>query len=110
MKAVWHFAKKFKRTKVVTRKWMTSVVALQTVWCPSDFGWKSEDGKYKIKWYNGEVAPRCLDIVCIDGNTKDETDWYYCWFLVYLFKVSFLLHHLPDIVMKEEILITIDFK
>ena len=57
MKAVWHFAKNFKRTKVVTRKWMASVVALQTVWCPSDFGSKLEDGKYKIKWYNWEVAP-----------------------------------------------------
>ena len=67
---------KIKRTKFVARKWMTSVDALQPVWCPSDFGWKLDDGKYTIKWYDGEVAPRCLDIVCTDGTTEDETGWY----------------------------------
>ena len=56
---------------------MTSGDALQPVWCPSDFGWKLDDGKYTIKWYDGEVAPRCLDIVCTDGSTEDETGWYY---------------------------------
>ena len=68
---------KIKRTKCVARKWMTSVDALQPVWCPSDFGWKLDDGKYTIKWYDGEVAPKCLDTACTDGSTEDETGWYY---------------------------------
>ena len=66
-----------KRTKFAARKWMTSVDVLQPGWCPSYFGWKLDDGKYTIKWYDGEVAPRCLDIVCTDGSTEDEADWYY---------------------------------
>ena len=56
---------------------MTSVDVLQPAWCPSYFGWKLDDGKYTIKWYDGEVAPRCLDIVCTNGSTEDETDWFY---------------------------------
>ena len=40
---------KIKRTKFVARKWMTSVDALQPLWCPSDFEWKLDDGKYTIK-------------------------------------------------------------
>ena len=68
---------KVKRTKFVARKWMTSLDVLQPAWCPSYFGWKLDDGKYTIKWYDGEVAPRCLDIVCTNGSTEDETDWFY---------------------------------
>ena len=56
---------------------MTSVDALQPVWCPSDFRWRLDDGKYTIKQYDEEVAPGCLDIVCTDGSSEDETGWYY---------------------------------
>ena len=66
---------KIKRIKFVARKWMT-FDTLQPVWCPSDFGWKLDNEKYRIKWYNGEVAPRCFDIVCTDGSIEDETGWY----------------------------------
>ena len=45
---------KIKRTRFVARNWMTSVDALQPVWCPSDFGWNLN------KWYR-----------------EDETGWYY---------------------------------
>ena len=68
---------KIKRTKFVAKKWMTSVDALQIVWCPSDFGSKLDVRKYTIKWYDGEVAPRCLDIVCTDGSAEAETSLYY---------------------------------
>ena len=61
---------------------MTLVDALQPVWCPSGFGWKLDDGKYTIKWHDGEVAPRCLNTVCTDGSTEDEANWYYQWFMV----------------------------
>ena len=54
---------KIKRTKCFARTWMISADALQPVWCPSDFVWKLDDGKYAIDYYDGEVAPRCLDIV-----------------------------------------------
>ena len=57
---------------------MTSVDDLQIVWCPFDFGSKLDDRKYTIKQYDGEVAPRCLDIVCsADGSTEAETGLYY---------------------------------
>ena len=56
---------------------MTSVDALQLMWYPFDFGWKLDNGKYSIKWCDGEVAPKFLDIVCTDGGTGDETGCYY---------------------------------
>ena len=65
------------RTTFVAKKWMISVDALQPVCCPSDFGWKLDNGKYPTQWYDREVAPRCLDIVCTDGSTEDETGLYY---------------------------------
>ena len=71
------FNEKIKRTTFATRKWMTSVDALKPMQCPFDFGSKLDDGKYAIKWYDREAAPRCLDIVCIDGSTEDETRCYY---------------------------------
>ena len=70
-------SEKIKRTKFVARKLMTSVDALQPVWYPFDVGWKLDDGKYAVKWYDGEVAPRFLDIVCTDGSTEDKTGRYY---------------------------------
>ena len=79
---------KIKRSKFVARKWMTSVDVLQPVRCPSDFGWKLGNEKHAIKWYDREVAPRCLDIAYTDGSTEDETGWCYYWFLVHLLKVS----------------------
>ena len=54
---------------------MTSVDALQPVWWLSDFGWKLDNGKYTVKWYDREVAPRRLDIVFTDGSTEDERGW-----------------------------------
>ena len=71
------FNEKIKSTRFTTRKWMTSVDTLQPVRCPFDFGSKLDDGKYAIKWYNREAVPRCLDIVCTDGSTEDETRCYY---------------------------------
>ena len=68
---------KIERTKFVARKWRASIDALQPVWCPSHFRWRLDDGKYTIKLYDGEVAPGCLDIVCTDGSSEDETGWYY---------------------------------
>ena len=72
---------KIMNTKFVARKWMTLVEALQPVWCTSSFGWKLDNGVCAIKWYDGEVARRSLDIVSTDGSTEDETGWYYYSFL-----------------------------
>ena len=38
----------------------------------TDFGWNLDDGKYKIKWCEGDVSPRCLDIVCTDEDMEIE--------------------------------------
>ena len=44
-----NLTEKIERTKFVAKKWMASVDALQPVWCPSDFRWRLDDGKYTIK-------------------------------------------------------------
>ena len=49
---------------------MTSTDAFQLSWCPTDFGWNREDERYKIEWFKGDVAPKCLDIVCSDEDME----------------------------------------
>ena len=44
----------------------------------ADHGWVfDDDGKYRIKWFDGETAPRSLDIILnnvIDEEEEDNSD------------------------------------
>lgn len=51
------------------------MLPFQPTLLPIHFGWILENDSYKIKWFEGDVAPRILDIVCSqDERTHNEND------------------------------------
>ena len=46
---------KIKLTSFVATKWFSSTEPFQPQLSPVDYGWKFEDGKYKINWFDGEI-------------------------------------------------------
>ena len=52
-----------RRTIFITEIWFSSVDAFEPLLSPLNYGWTLEDKRYIINWYNGESAPKSLDIV-----------------------------------------------
>ena len=43
---------KIKRTHLVARRWLSSTQCNQSALSPLDFGWKQEDGCYRLQWFD----------------------------------------------------------
>ena len=41
---------------------------------PEDLGWLLEDGYYQLKWFDGEAAPKAIDIMCEDQDPNIDDD------------------------------------
>ena len=65
---------KINRTAFVASKWCSSTEPLEPAMSPSDSGWFFEDGKYKIKLFEGGAAPRSLVILLNDADDEKEGD------------------------------------
>ena len=63
---------KITRTALVASKWCSSTEPFEPAMSPPDHGWIFQDGKYKIKWFEGEAAPRSLDIILHDAAAEDD--------------------------------------
>ena len=64
--------KKIKRTCFVAKIWRNATLALHDFDSPTSSGWDLQDGSYRIDWFDGDVAPRVIDVVrddtIEDGN------------------------------------------
>ena len=65
---------KINQTAFVASKWCSSTEPLEPAKSPSDSGWVSENGRYKIKRFEGEAAPRSLDIILNDADDEEEKE------------------------------------
>ena len=65
---------KITRTALVASRWLSSTEQFQKPMSSKDHGWMLEDGKYKIKWFDGSAAPRSLDIILDDADISDSED------------------------------------
>lgn len=65
---------KIKRTALVASKWFSSTDPFEPAMSPPNHGWIFQDGKYKIKWFDGDAAPRSLDIILEDADDDDEDE------------------------------------
>eukprot|EP00794_Sanderia_malayensis_P015514 gene15514-17096_t len=64
---------KFLRTYYAAKQWMSSTEATPPDVQPTDFGWKLDNGCYRLVWFDGETAPRSLEIVYDkDDNLADN--------------------------------------
>ena len=53
---------KMKRTNFVAKAWMSSVSSHPLEMDATDHGWKmTDDGSYKICWFDGDASPKSLD-------------------------------------------------
>ena len=41
---------------------------------PENCGWELRDESYRIKWFDGKVAPKSIDVIC--GTDDDDLDDY----------------------------------
>ena len=59
----------------MTRRWVSSTRAHAPNDNPEDFGWiLSEDGSYKVKWFEGRVAPKVLEITITEDRVWDSVE------------------------------------
>jgi len=65
---------KIKRTHLVARRWLSSTQCNQSALSPLDFGWKQEDGCYRLQWFDGDISPKSLDVVCSEDDIFEESD------------------------------------
>ena len=69
------FQQKIKRVHLITRCWVSSIRAHPPNDNPEDFGWiLSEDGSYKVKWFEGHVAPSALEISITEDRAWDSAE------------------------------------
>ena len=61
---------KIKRCIYVASIWTNSLRTKPTPHLPTSFGWTlDEDGTYCIKWFEGNVAPKIVEVVKDDSCT-----------------------------------------
>ena len=52
--------------------WMSSSTPHPVPLNPTDYGWKLNDrGMYDLNWFEGDVFPKSLDVVCEEVNNSD---------------------------------------
>ena len=54
---------KIKRTAYIAAIWKNASLGIHQFDQPTAFGWVLEDGNYRIHWFDGDVAPRIIDVV-----------------------------------------------
>ena len=65
---------KITRTALVASRWLSSTEQFHSSMSSTDHRWMLEDGKYKIKWFDGAAAPRALDIIPDDAEILGSED------------------------------------
>ena len=64
---------KIKRVHLITRRWVSSTRVDSSNDNPECFGWiLSEDGSYKVKWFEGHVAPSASEISITEDRAWDS--------------------------------------
>ena len=60
---------KIKSVQLITRRWVSATRTHPPDDNPEDFGWiLSEDGSYKLKWFEEDTAPSALEISITEGR------------------------------------------
>ena len=66
---------KIKRVHLIMRHLVSSARAHPPNDNPEDFGWiLSEDGSYKVKWFEGHVAPSSLEISITEDRAWNSAE------------------------------------
>jgi len=67
---------KIRRTFLICSIWNNATASTAPELNPEDFGWKLENGFYRICWYYGDASPKIVDIISdIDEEKSDDSDF-----------------------------------
>ena len=59
-------------TKYIAKLWLSSASRNPPAQLPEVLGWKIEDDKYTVKWFEGEVSPKLIDLEMTSSEDKLE--------------------------------------
>ena len=59
------------RTSYVAKLWMSAVSPHPPCASPTEFGWKLEDNRFRVVWFNGKSAPQSLDVMREEFQSDD---------------------------------------
>ena len=69
---------KIKRTNYICSIWNNATMAHPPVFDAEKCGWKLEDGRYRIKWFEGDMSPASISEIAYDegdqSSSIDEND------------------------------------
>ena len=60
------FVEKIKRITFVARRWRCSFMQFQPTSEPCEHGWRLENNKYHIEWFEGQACPCVMDNLEVD--------------------------------------------
>ena len=63
---------KLRRTNFIARLWLSSTEPHPPGDLPEEFGWKLQDGSYKINWFSGDTTPSMLDVTLSEEQEDIE--------------------------------------
>lgn len=63
---------KFRRTQLIARRWLSTADPHPPDDNPEDFGWKLQDGNYKINWFDGDTLPNIMEVVLSEDLDEAE--------------------------------------
>ena len=64
--------KKICRTKYIAQLWLSSALPNPPNQLPEVLGWKIEHDKYTVKWFEGEVSPKLIDLEMTSNDDELE--------------------------------------
>ena len=87
----WVLWQKVLRTNYIAGKWLSAKQQHPTSYLVEESGWALGNGNYKIKWFDGAVAPKIVDIIstedddvieepeqCLEKNVYDKNVYVLC--------------------------------
>ena len=71
---------KIKRVAYITQIWRNAILGCHNFDSPTSSGWVFKDGSYRIHWFDGDVAPRVIDVVQ-DDTIEDGKEFTFLWYV-----------------------------
>ena len=66
---------KIAKTHYICRLWRSSIFSSPPAApTPETSGWNLEDNQYKIKWFDGDLAPNAIDISASEEGNNDDLE------------------------------------
>ena len=56
----------------IAGKWLSSWTSYPPISNPLNCGWVLDNGHWKIKWFEGDIAPKSVELITVDESNVDN--------------------------------------